>query len=94
MSKEYNQSERKSRGGIGTLVIRQIISATVCFAVVYGMYASDNEKLNNYASSLGRALRYDANIEDAARSAAEWIKEQFGAISGENGQLPDGVTFQ
>ncbi len=94
MSKEYNQNEKKSRVGIGSLLIKQIICAAVCFAVVYGMYASDNQSLNNYASSFGRALRYDADIEQAARSAAEWVKEQLGVISDDNSELPDGVSFQ
>lgn len=83
--------------GIGSLLLRQVIAAAVCFAVVYGMQGSGNTYLNNYAASLGRALRYDANFEQVTRNAAEWIKERFLPIIDKEEEapaLPDGVTFQ
>lgn len=82
----------KTSSKLGSMLVKQIIAAAVCFAVIYGMHGSDNTYLNNYANSIGRALRYDADFAQSAKSVANWVKEQ---LSPE--QTPsdtEGITFQ
>lgn len=101
MAKETMREKTSNRGAKGgritSLLIKQVIAATICFTVMYGMSESSNEYLKNYASSLGRALRYDAKWEESTKTAAVWLKNRiFEIVEREEQQekLPDGVTFQ
>lgn len=91
MSKEIHKNSKKS-SKLGSMLIKQIIAATVCFAVIYGMHGSDNMYLNNYAASIGRALRYDADFAQSAKSAAKWVKEQL--LPEQSTPDTEGITFQ
>ncbi len=99
MAKETAREKTSKKSGTGritSLLIKQVIAAAICFTVMYGMSESNNTYLKNYASSLGRALRYDAKWEETTKTAAVWLKNRiFKAVEEEEEQnLPSGVTFQ
>lgn len=72
-------------------LIRQIIATAIFVAVIYAMHSSNNFDLNSYAVSLGRALRYDYNIEERIQSGSDWLKEKF---SPDSFRETEGITFQ
>lgn len=88
---------KEDSSGIFGLALKQTAAAIVCFAVVLGMKNSHNAKLKNYAESLGRALRHDANWEETVKETISKIKEY--ALPEENEQnIPseqdNGISFQ
>ena len=75
-TKNSNKKERFSgMSGIFGMLARQTAAAIVCFAVVLGMNNSPNAKFKSYASSLGKALRHDANWEENVKTAIYKIKD-------------------
>lgn len=91
MPKEIHKNNKKS-SRLGSMLVKQGIAAAVCFAVIYGMHGSDNTHLRNYAASIGRALRYDADFAQSARSAANWVKDRLSPEQTPPGT--EGITFQ
>ena len=87
------RTEKKKRPGFRYNLARQVISATVLFAIIYGMHCSDNPILKNYADSIGRAIRYDADIRGSIDKISSRIKESF-SIDSPAETPPEGISFQ
>ncbi len=76
-TKKDKKIQKKDKFDIGGLIIKQIIATAICFAFVLGMQNCGHPIISNYADSLGHALRYNTDWENAANSVTNWIKEQF-----------------
>ena len=88
MAKETRKEKTKPSGLIW-YIARQVISAAIIFALIYGMHCSENPTFRNCADSIGRALRHNADINGIATR----IKETFiPTTPAEN--PPEGITFQ
>ncbi|MBQ3573227.1 MAG: hypothetical protein IJA16_01380 [Clostridia bacterium] len=75
--KRDKKIQKKDKFDIGGLIIKQIIATAICFAFVLGMQNCGHPVISDYADSLGHALRYNADWENAANSVTNWVKEQF-----------------
>ncbi len=62
--------------GIFSLLIKQVLAALLCLALVLGMKHSGNEKLNNYAKSLGLAIKFNPRWEETVKEAFLSFKNQ------------------
>ena len=87
------QKEKKKMTGFWYNLARQVISAAIIFAIIYGMHCSENPKIRNYADSIGRAIRHDADIRGSISNISTRIKDTFSVDSpAEN--PPEGISFQ
>ncbi len=63
MSKKKIRDKRHG-SGIFPLLLKQTISAAICFITVISMNSADNPKIHGYARALGYALRAETNLDN------------------------------
>lgn len=82
--KDNYPEKRSFLGGLLSLLLKQLIASLICLAIALGMKHSPIDRLNNYATSLGLAIRYNPGWEDTVKEAFLNFKGQEDAdIQGE-----------
>lgn len=73
--KKNNEQKRESKG---SLLLKQLIAAVIGLVLVLSMKFIPIRVLNDCATSIGRALRFDPAWAETAQSAAAKVKDKIG----------------
>ncbi len=66
---------RNKREGFLSLLLKQTISAILCFIVVFSLSQSSDDRLSGYASALKEALRSEYDTTEIEKWIHELIPE-------------------
>ncbi len=70
-----NNSSGDEKGGILSIILRQLLSGIICAAIILGMHNSHIPTLRACADAFGRALRYDSKWQETAAETIKSLKE-------------------
>ena len=73
--KKNNEQKRESKAG--SLLLKQLIAAVIGLVLVLSMKFIPIRVLNDCATSIGRALRFDPAWAETAQSAAAKAKDKI-----------------
>ena len=70
-----NNSSGDEKGGILSIILRQLLSGIICAAIILDMHNSHIPTLRACADAFGRALRYDSKWQETAAETIKSLKE-------------------